>query len=276
MTLDMLIMNIIKGKAPCVVGLDIGKDELPEAFTGENAADSVRTFNRAVIDTVKDLVPAIAVNIPALLPYGLDTVADAISYAKEKELFVIADAKCSGDPVSSRAEAELYFDTLGADCVTLSPYFGAGGLSPFFEKCAEKNKSVFVLARSERGNPQDVQDLMAGLRTVYRAVCEKVAIWGDKRIGDMGYSDIGIMLGGVGNQTLRDLRRIHKKTLVLLTGYDGEKTSAHDLNGAFDMRGLGGLVYVTRAITEPRGDGDFCAQVKAAAETVCRDLRLCF
>lgn len=276
MTFDTLIMKIITGKAPCVVGLDIGRDELPESFSGADAAENIRTFNRAVIDAVCDLVPAISVNVPALLPYGVSVISDTLFYAKEKELFTIADAKCSGDPVASRAEAEFYFDTLGADCVTVSPYFGAAGITPFFEKAAEQKGSVFVLSRSDNGSPQDFQELMAGLRTVYRAVCEKAAMWGDKRTGNMGYSDIGVMLGGVDNKTLSELRRTYKKTLFLLTGYNGEKVSAHDLTGAFDMRGLGGLVYVTRPITAPSGDGDFAGRVKAAAEEVCRDLRLCF
>ena len=276
MTFDSLIMKIITGKAPCVVGLDVGAGELPGCFSGADAAENVRSFNRAVIDAVCDTVPAISVNIPALLPYGVSVIRDTLSYAKEKELFAIADAKCSGDPVASRAEAEFYFDALGADCVTLSPYFGTAGLSPFFEKAAEESKSVFVLSRSDGGSPQDFQELMAGLRTVYRAVCEKTAMWGDKRTGNMEYSDIGVMLGGGDNKTLAELRRTYKKMLFLLTGYDGEKVSAHDFTGAFDMRGLGGLVYVTRPITAPSGEGDFAEKVKAAAEEVCRDLRLCF
>lgn len=277
MTFDTLIMKIVTGKAPCVVGLDIGAHELPESFSaGADASENIRAFNRAVIDAVCGLVPAISVNIPALLPYGTSVISDAISYAKGKELFTIADAKCSGDPAASPAEAEFYFDTLGADCVTVSPYFGAAGLAPFFEKAAEDSKSVFVLSRSDSGSPQDFQELMAGLRTVYRAVCEKAAIWGDKHTGDMGYSNIGVMLGGVDNKTLAELRRTYKKMLFLLTGYNGEKVSAHDLTGAFDMRGLGGLVYVTRPITAPSGTGDFTECVKVAAEEVCRDLRLCF
>lgn len=277
MTFDTLIMNIIKGKAPCVVGLDVGAGDLPESFSeGADASENIRAFSRTVIDAVAGLVPAISVNIPALLSSGASVISDVIIYAREKELFTIADAKCSGDPVSARAEAEFYFDTLGADCVTVSPYFGFLGLAPFFEKAAERGKSVFVLSRSEGGSPQDFQELMAGLRTVYRAVCEKAAIWGDKRTGNMGYSDIGVMLGGIDNKTLAEFRRTYKKMLFLLTGYDGEKVSAHDLTGAFDMRGLGGLVYVTRPITEPKGMGDFAENVKTAAEKVCRDLRLCF
>ncbi len=276
MTFDSLIMKVITGKAPCVVGLDIGADELPECFSEENTAGNVRAFNRAVIDAVCDFVPAVSVNVPALLPYGVSVISDALSYAKEKALFTIADAKCSGDPAASRAEAEFYFKTLGADCVTVSPYYGAGGLAPFFEKAEEENKSVFILSHSDGGSPQDFQELMAGLRTVYRAVCEKAAMWGDKRTGDMEYSDIGVMLGGVDNKTLAELRRTYKKMLFLLTGYDGKKVSAHDLTGAFDMRGLGGLIYVTRPITVPSGEGDFAERARTAAEEVCRDLRLCF
>ena len=276
MNFDMLITKTITGKAPCVVGLDVGYSELPEEFKGEDEASSVKAYNRAVIDAVCETVPAIAVNTAALLRYGIDTISDAIAYAREKELFTIADAKCSGDPASSESEAEFYYDMLGADAVTVSPYYGAEGLAPFFEKAATDNKSVFVLSHSERGTATDVQELMAGIRMVYRAVCEKVAIWGEKRAGDMGYSDIAVMIGGVSNSVLRELRRTCKKTMFLLTGYDGKKTSGHDLGGAFDMRGLGGLVYVTRPITLAEGDGEVAVRTSMAAQEVSRDLRLCF
>ncbi len=276
MNFDMLITKTITGKAPCVVGLDVGYDELPEEFRGEDVAESVCSYNRAVIDAICEAVPAVAVNVPALLPYGIGVVSDAIAYAGEKGLYTIADAKCSGEPVAAKAEAAFYYDTLGADAVTVSPYYGAEGLAPFFEKCAESGKSVFVLAHSDSGTPTDLQELMAGIRMVYRAVCEKVAIWGDKRTGDMGYSDIAVMLGGVSNSVLRELRRTCKKTMFLLTGYDGKKTSAHDFGGAFDMRGLGGLVYVTRPITLAEGDSELNIRVSMAAQEVCRDLRLCF
>lgn len=278
MNLDMLVMNIIKGAAPCILGLDVGAGELPDEFLkGKADKDAdVQAYNRAVIDAVCGVVPAIAVNTAALLPYGQKTIADAISYAREKGMYTIADAKCSGEPVASKAEAEFYFDTLGADCVTVSPYYGTAGLAPFFEKCGSDNKNVFVLSHTADGTPQDLQELMAGLRTVYRAVCEKVHIWGERHLGDIGYSNIGIILGGLPNSVLREFRRTYKKTMFILTGYDGKKTTAHDLNGAFDMRGLGGLVYVTRPITLPAGDGDFSVRVRNAAEEVVRDLKLCF
>lgn len=278
MNFDALIMNVIKGAAPCILGLDVGANELPGEFLSgkADAAEAVREYNRAVIDAVCGIVPAIAVNTAALLPYGQKIIADAISYAREKGMYTIADAKCSGDPIASKAEAEFYFDILGADCVTVSPYYGSAGLIPFFEKCGTDNKNVFVISHTAEGTPQDLQELVAGIRTVYRVVCEKVHIWGEKHLGGMGYSNIGIVLGGLPNSVLREFRRTYKKTVFILTGYDGKKTTAHDLNGAFDMRGLGGLVYVTRPITLPEGDGVFSERVRNAAEDIARDLKLCF
>lgn len=278
MELSELITKIITGASPCVLGLDMGYSELPAEYMRGRAdkGEAVREFNRMLINTVSDIIPAISVNVGALMPYGIETVADAVSYAKEKGLFAIADAKCVGDPVSAEGMAEFVFDTLGADCVTVCPYYGMAGLSPFFEKSKKEKKTVFVVAHSDTGTPQDVQELVAGVRAVYRAVCEKASRCGEKRVNSMGYSDIGIMVGGVPNGVLSDIRRAHKKTMMMITGYDGVRTRAHDINGAFDMRGLGGLVYVSRAISEPDGRGAYSERVRKAAEETVHDLKVCF
>ena len=278
MKIDSLITKLITGAAPCVLGLDMGYSELPLEFMRGTAdkAEAVRAFNRVIIGTLSELIPAVSVNVSALLPYGTETVADAISYAREKGLFTIADAKFSGDENEAAAAAELYFDIMGADCMTVSPYFGFDGLAPIFEKCRTAEKSVFVTAHSDTGSPRDVQELVAGTRSVYRVVCEKAAHLGEDTVGTVGYSSIGIAVGGLPNSTLSELRRVHKNTLLLVTGYDGRKTAAHDINGAFDLRGLGGLAYVTRAITEAEGAGAYSERIRISAENVIRDLRLCF
>lgn len=278
MNLDTLITKIITGKSPCIVSLDVSFPELPVEFKEKykDEKEAVSVFCKTVIDSVCDSVAAISVNIPVFLKYGTGFLIEIFSYAKEKELYVIADAKCSGDSVSGSAEADFFLETLDADAVTLMPYYGMEGLSEFFEKCEELGKSAFVVSHSEFGSPQDVQELMAGMRMVYRAVCEKVSLRGAKREGNNGYSDIGVMIGGVSNKTLQELRRTYKKMFFLLTGYDGDKVSAHDLNGAFDIRGLGGLVLVSRRITTPLGEGDLSERIKLAAQEVSRDLKLCF
>jgi len=263
------------GAAPCVLGIDMGYTSLPLEFMRaySDKADAVRNFNRTLLGAICDIIPAVSINVSALLPYGTETVADAVSYAKEKGLFTIVDAKCNGAPNEAKSAAELYFDAMGADCVTVCPYFGIDGLSPIFER---EDKSVIVVARAEYGAPSEVSDLVAGTRSVWRAVAEKANRLAEERVGTMGYSEICISLGGVANATLSEMRRTYKKLPILVTGYDGEKTAARDISGAFDMKGLGGLVYVSRIITEPEGEGAYTERVRASAEKTARELKICF
>lgn len=278
MNFDMLLTKIITGKAPCAVVLDVAESELPEEFIKENkdTTAAVTAFSKTVIDVVCSDVAAISINVPVFCKYGNAMLAEIFSYAKEKGLYTIADAKCSGEPVAAKAEASFYFEQLDADAVTVSPYYGMDGLSSFFEKSKSLGKSVFVVSHSENGSPRDFQELVAGMRMVYRAVCEKVQLRGEKRVGQNGYSDIGVMMGGVPNKVLQELRRTYKKMFFLLTGYDGDKVCAHDINGAFDLKGLGGIVCVSRKITQPEGEGPLAERIAAATKKVAEDLRLCF
>lgn len=278
MNLDALITKIITGAAPCVLSLDIGYSELPMEFMRgySDKSEAVRAFNRVVIGTVADIVPAISVNVQALLPYGVETILDAISFAREKDIFTVADARVSGDNTAAAAAAELYFDIMGADCVTVSPYFGISAYEPLFERTKKDEKCVVVTAHSEDVNSDEISNLVAGMRPIYRTVCEKTAHHSSDCIGKMGYSRIGISLGGLPNSTLGELRRAHKDVLFIVTGYDGERVEAHDINAAFDMRGLGALCSVGRAITEPSGDGAYSEHLRKRAEAVIRDLKLCF
>ena len=267
--------KIAMGASPCVLGLDMGYSSLPLEFMRaySDKADAVRNFNRTVIGAVCDIIPAVSVNVSALLPYGTETVADAISYAKGKGLFTIADAKCSGEPKGALSAAELYFDAMDADCVTVCPYFGTDGLAPILER---SDKSVLVVARAEYGSPSELSDLVAGTRSVWRAVMERTNRIAEDRVGQMGYSEIGVSLGGVSNATYSELRRMYKKMPFLVTGYDGKKVAARDISGAFDMKGLGGLVYVSRILTEPEGEGAYSERLHVAAEKIARELKICF
>lgn len=275
MKIDSLMTKIAMGAAPCVLGLDMGYGELPLEFMRayQDKADAVRNFNRTVIGAISDIIPAVSVNVAALLPYGIETVADAIFYAKEKGLFTIADVSCTAEPIGARASAELYFDRMGTDCITVSPYLGIGGILPIFER---EDKSVIVTVRAPYGVPSEVCELVAGTRSVYRAVMERTNRLAEERVGQMGYSEIGVSLGGVPNATLSELRRTYKKMPFFITGYDGEKIAARDISGAFDMKGLGGLVCVSRILTEPEGEGAYSERVRACALTLARELKICF
>ena len=77
MIIDTLIDKIKKCDNPTVVGLDTSFDYLPEGMRAgiddfAGAAEAVFAFNRALVDAVCDIVPAVKVQIAYYEMYGVE------------------------------------------------------------------------------------------------------------------------------------------------------------------------------------------------------------
>lgn len=122
MSFDRLIAKIIETKNPTVAGLDPKLDYIPvyikeESYAKygknlEGAADALLTFNKALIDALCDIVPAIkpqAAYYEMYGFYGVKALYETISYAKEKGMFVITDGKRNdiGTTMEAYATAHL-------------------------------------------------------------------------------------------------------------------------------------------------------------------------
>ena len=70
---------------------------------------------------------------------------------------VILDAKRGDISSTAEAYAKATFETLGAHCVTLSPYLGKDSIDPFL---GYKEKGVFLLCKTSNPGAGDLQDLM--------------------------------------------------------------------------------------------------------------------
>src|SRR5207245_9989283 len=87
-------------------------------------------FCRGVIDVVAPLVPAVkpqAAFFERLGPAGMTALGEVISYARQRELLVILDAKRNDIGSTALAYAQAYLgprgrSPWGADAVTVSPY----------------------------------------------------------------------------------------------------------------------------------------------------------
>lgn len=136
MIIDQLIEKIIAMQNPTCVGLDTQLDYLPAEMregveTCEQAADAILAFNKKIVDSVCDIVPAVKVQIAYYEQYGAAGVAAflaTVAYAKEKGLFVIAD--CKRNDIGSTAarysaaylgETALGDKTVRVAAVTSSP-----------------------------------------------------------------------------------------------------------------------------------------------------------
>lgn len=303
MSMDALIAKIIKKSNPTVVGLDPKLENLPPylveqavAKHGKSlkaAAEAIYAFNCGLIDALCGIVPAVkpqSAYYEMYGPEGVDALRRTIAYAQEKGLYVIADCKRNDIGSTAAAYAAAYLGSVqiggkeltpfGADSVTVNGYLGSNGVEPFVTLCRERKKSIFVLVKTSNPSSSDLQDLVAGTRTVYRAMADHASGWGEELIGENGYSDVGFVVGATYPAQLIELRRAYPKSFFLVPGYGAQGATGKDLAGAFDRRGLGAIVNSSRGIiyawkkTDDASGKNYQQAALDAAETMRRDLRV--
>ncbi|MCR5789012.1 MAG: orotidine-5'-phosphate decarboxylase [Lachnospiraceae bacterium] len=281
--IDKLIDEIKKKKAPLVVGLDPQLSFIPDpicekAFeelgeTLEGAAEAIWQFNKAIVDAVCDLTPAVKPQIAMYEQFGIPglTVFErTVRYCQEKGLCVIGDIKRGdiGSTSLSYAVGHLgttqvgknRFSAFHEDFATVNPYLGSDGIEPFVKVCREENKGLFVLVKTSNPSSGEFQDRtvsdgngQAGetgsTEKIYEAVAKKVVDWGSQAIGEKyGYSQIGAVVGATYPEEGKRLRTLMPKTYILVPGYGAQGGKGADLKHFFDEDGLGAIVNSSRGI----------------------------
>jgi len=273
MSLDRLISKIIATNNPTVLGLDPKLDFIPdgikvEAFeahgkTLEGAADAILRFNKALIDAVHDIVPAVKPQAAFHEMYGWQGVramAETVSYARSKGMFVIADCKRGdiGSTMAAYADGWLGttvvggcpFAPFGADALTVNGYLGSDCMVPLIKVCQGNDKGVFVIAKTSNPSSGELQDLTVGEngRTVYETVAELCKRWGEDLPGKYGYSGIGIVVGATYPEQLKQLRKDYPSLFFLVPGYGAQGGGGKSVAGAFDKDGMGAIVNASRSL----------------------------
>ncbi len=266
-----LIDEIVKKNNPTVVGLDPTLEMIPDSIKKEKFSSLGKTpgavsemfyeFNKGIIDAVSDLVPAVKPQIAMYEKYGIEGLSayiKTIAYAKEKGLLVIGDIK-RGD-IASTAEAyaahiegtmieDEYFDLWKEDAITVNPYLGTDGISPFIKACNEKDKGLFILVKTSNKSSGELQDRLIEGEPLYCHTADLVAKWGEETMGKKGYSRIGAVVGATYSEQGVALRKRLPHTFFLVPGYGAQGGTGEDLKGYFDKDGIGIIVNSSRGIT---------------------------
>ena len=271
--INRLVAQIKKTGAPIVVGLDPMMKFIPEhikekAFaefgeTLEGAAEAIWQYNKAIVDAIYELVPAVKPQIAMYEQFGLPGLSafyKTVQYCKEKGLVVIGDIKRGDIGSTSEAYAVGHLGKVQVgsrsyygfdeDFVTVNPYLGSDGVNPFIKVCKEEKKGIFVLVKTSNpssGEFQDRQIADAGNRPLYEVVGEKVAKWGETHMGDT-YSYVGAVVGATYPEMGKVLRKIMPKSYILVPGYGAQGGKGADLVHFFNEDGLGAIVNSSRGI----------------------------
>lgn len=271
MGFDRLIEKIKETRNPSVVGLDPKLDYVPEFLRRkyqeedgcslQAAARAIFAFNKAIIQEICDIVPAIKPQAAYYEMYGyngMKALEDTIRYARSKGMFVITDGKRNDIGATMQAYTAAHLGTVqvgehehepfGADALTVNGYLGSDGINPLLEACRERDKGIFVLVKTSNPSSGELQDqLMDGVPLYAKMgdLCEK---WGADTIGKYGYSAVGAVVGATYPEQLRELRARLPHTFFLVPGYGAQGGGAEGVAAAFDENGLGGIVNSSRAI----------------------------
>lgn len=278
--IDKLIENIKKKQAPVMVGLDPTMKLVPEhikqkAFaeygeTLKGAAEAVWMYNKGIVDAVHDLIPAVKPQIAMYEQFGVEGVIayqKTVEYCKQKGLVVVGDIKRGDIGSTSEAYAVGHLGQVQVgstmcrgfdeDFVTVNPYLGSDGVTPFIKVCGEEKKGIFVLVKTSNPSSGEFQDRLVRCggenpgqeedRPLYEIVGEQVAAWGAACMGD-SYSYVGAVVGATYPEQGRILRKIMPKAYILVPGYGAQGGKGADLVHFFDEDGLGAIVNSSRGI----------------------------
>ena len=271
MSFDRLIKKIIETNNPTVVGLDPLIDYVPEFIrnecfmkdgqTLEAAAKAVFRFNKAIIDEIYDVVPAIkpqAAYYEMLGWRGVKVLEKTIRYAQSKGMFVMTDGKRNdiGATMTAYAAAHLgntavggnLIEAFGADALTVNGYLGTDGIAPLLEICEKKDKGIFVLVKTSNKSSGELQDQKIDGTPVYAVMGDMCEKWGSEQIGEYGYSSVGAVVGATYPEQLTELRQRLPHTFFLVPGYGAQGGGAEGLKGAFDANGFGAVINSSRAV----------------------------
>ncbi|MBL8092463.1 MAG: orotidine-5'-phosphate decarboxylase, partial [Anaerolineales bacterium] len=155
----------------------------------------------------------------------LKQVVESIKEESDKQgshIPVVLDAKRGDIASTAEAYADSAFESLGVDCITLSPYLGKDSIDPFIKN---SEKGVFVLCKTSNAGSGDLQDVFmtvdGGQETVngqrsmviplYLHVAQLANSWNIK-------NNIGLVVGATHLDAMKKIREVVPNMWFLAPG----------------------------------------------------------
>lgn len=300
---DRLYAAVESKKTSLVIGLDPIYSRLPAAIRAHRqmndeydaaaAVDAIFDFCTQVMRVVAPMVPAVKINIAFFEKYlweGLESYYALISEADDLGLEIIGDVKRGdiGHTAEMYAAAHLQNseltgmeDVLAPDAITVNGYAGTDGIEPFAKMAAEEGKGLFVLVRTSNPSAAELQDVKAeDGQAFYEKMAEIVArIAGrPEHMGERGYSDIGMVVGGTAPEASASLRTKYDHIWFLVPGYGSQGAEAVDCIRFCKSDGMGALINASRSIIyayeKPKYKDEFGDDWKKCIEQAVIDAKI--
>jgi len=184
---------------------------------------------------------------------------DVESHRLGSHIPIILDAKRGDITSTAEAYAKSAFDTLGVDCITLSPYLGKDSIEPFLNY---PEKGVFLLCKTSNAGSMDLQNLLVlplgsdSPMPMYNYVAQLAQQWNEK-------NNVGIVVGATHPQIMSNIRASAPDLWFLAPGVGaqgGELELA--LKSGLRKDGKGMLIPISRGISRAEDPARAAAEIR--------------
>jgi orotidine-5'-phosphate decarboxylase len=252
MTRTQLIEQIRTKKSYLSVGLDTDLTKIPIHLSSH--PDPIFSFNKAIIDATKAHCVSFKINTAFYEAMGLkgwEALEKTVNYIPSTH-FKIADAKRGDIGNTSSQYAKAFFETLGFDAITVSPYMGEDSVKPFLEHL---NKWTIVLGLTSNSGARDFELLQSGDEYLFEKVLKTVSSWGNTE-------NLMFVIGATKQTWLKKIRQLTPDHFYLVPGVGFQGGSLGEISEKTINKDVGLLVNVSRSIIYASGKEDF--DIKAA------------
>ena len=237
------------------VGLDTDPAQLPASVRAK--ADPVLYFNQQIIDATCDLVCCYKPNFAfynALGADGFATLERTLDHIPE-DIPVLIDAKVGDMGNTAEQYARAFYEVLGCDALTVTPYLGHDCVAPF---TAYKDRTTFLVCLTSNPGADDFQQDPLGDRPLYEQVVAKAHEWN-------AADNIGLVVGATQPTGLARVRALAPEMPLLIPGIGAQSGDiAAAVKNGCDAQGAGILINSSRSILYASQDSDFAAVARQA------------
>ena len=267
MTLQDLIEQIKKKQSFLTIGLDVDLEKIPEHLLEES--DPIFAFNKQIVDATYDIAVSYKPNIAFYEYYGAEgwkSLQKTMDYINEKypKIFTIADAKRGDIGNTAKRYATIFFEKLGFNSATVSPYMGRDAIEPFLDF---KNKYTILLAlTSNKGASNFQQKKLFGGHCLYQEVLKQSLTWQQNE-------NLMYVVGGTQEKYLQNIRTIIPNHFLLVPGVGAQGGSLQKICKYGLNKNIGLLINSSRGIIYADNSKNFAKVARKKALEIQKQMK---